>query len=87
MRKQANMVRCAFFEWLSEETKRSKDDMEEQFNKETKQGWRFAADAARSTDETAISRIASIRHVESLTQLEDPSCLPLGTKGESPKQG
>ena len=29
--------------------------MEEQFNKEAKQGWRFAADAARMTDETAGS--------------------------------
>ena len=29
--------------------------MEEQFNKEAKEGWRFAADAARITDETAGS--------------------------------
>ena len=27
--------------------------MEEQFNKEAKEGWRFAADAARITDERA----------------------------------
>ena len=27
--------------------------MEEQFNTESKQGWRFAADAARITDEEA----------------------------------
>ena len=29
--------------------------MEEQFNEEAKQGWRFAADAARITDEKAGS--------------------------------
>ena len=29
--------------------------MEEQFNREAKEGWRFAADAARITDETAGS--------------------------------
>ena len=29
--------------------------MEEQFNKEPKEGWRFAADAARITDERASS--------------------------------
>ena len=29
--------------------------MKEQFNKEAKEGWRFAADAARITDERANS--------------------------------
>ena len=29
--------------------------MEEKFNKEAKQGWRFAADSARITDEKASS--------------------------------
>ena len=29
--------------------------MEEQFNKEAKEGWMFAADAARIADETAAS--------------------------------
>ena len=29
--------------------------MEEEFSKEAKQGWRFAADATRITDETASS--------------------------------
>ena len=29
-----------------------KDEMEVQFNKEAKEGWRFAADAARITDES-----------------------------------
>ena len=29
--------------------------MEEQFNKESKEGWRFAAEAARITDERASS--------------------------------
>ena len=32
-----------------------KEEMEEQFNKEAKEGWRFAADAARITDERAGS--------------------------------
>ena len=32
-----------------------KEEMEEKFNKEVKEGWRFAADAARKTDETAGS--------------------------------
>ena len=32
-----------------------KVEMEVQFNKEAKQGWRFAADAARITDGNAIS--------------------------------
>ena len=32
-----------------------KEEMEEQFNREAKQGWRFAADAARITDENASS--------------------------------
>ena len=29
-----------------------KEEMEEQFNKKTKEGWRFAASAARVTEET-----------------------------------
>ena len=32
-----------------------KEGMEEQFNKEADEGWRFAADAARITDEGASS--------------------------------
>ena len=32
-----------------------KEDMEEQFNREAKEGWRFVADAARITDEKAGS--------------------------------
>ena len=32
-----------------------KEELEEQFNKEAKEGWRFAADAARITDERATS--------------------------------
>ena len=32
-----------------------KEEMEDQFNKEAKEGWRFAADAARNTDERAGS--------------------------------
>ena len=32
-----------------------KEEMEEQFNKQAKDGWRFAADAARITNENASS--------------------------------
>ena len=32
-----------------------KEEMEEQFNREAKEGWRFAADAAKITDERASS--------------------------------
>ena len=32
-----------------------KEEVEEQFNKEMKQGWKFAADAVRITDESAGS--------------------------------
>ena len=32
-----------------------KEEMEEQFNREAKEGWRFAAVAARITDERASS--------------------------------
>ena len=32
-----------------------REEMEEQFNKESKQGWRFAAEATRITDESAGS--------------------------------
>ena len=32
-----------------------KEEVEEQFNKEVKEGWRFPADAARITDERASS--------------------------------
>ena len=34
-----------------------KEEMEEQFNREAKEGWRFAADAARVTDERASSEV------------------------------
>ena len=37
------------------EHKMSKEEMEEQFTKEAKQGWRFAADTAIITDENASS--------------------------------
>ena len=32
-----------------------KEEIEEQFNREAKEGWMFAADAARITDDTASS--------------------------------
>ena len=34
-----------------------REEMEEQFNEESKQGWRLAADAARITDESAGSEV------------------------------
>ena len=37
------------------EHRMKKEDMEEQFNQETKKGWRFATDAARLTDDNASS--------------------------------
>ena len=39
------------------EHRMKKEGMEEQFNKETKQGWRFVADAARITFENASSEV------------------------------
>ena len=44
---------CDIF--LGIEHRMRKEQMEEQFNREAKEGWRFAADAARITDETAGS--------------------------------
>ena len=49
------MVRCAFDIFLGIEHKMRRVEMKEQFNKEAKQGWRLAADAARITDVTASS--------------------------------
>ena len=40
-----------YFFWI--EHKLRKEEMEKQFNREAKEGWRFAADAARITDERA----------------------------------
>ena len=45
--------RCDIFFGI--EHRLRKEEMEEQFNKEAKEGWRFAADAARITDERAGS--------------------------------
>ena len=42
--------------YLRHENRMRKEEMEEQFNKEAKQGWRSAADAARITDETTGSK-------------------------------
>ena len=46
-----------------------KEEMDEQFNKDVKQGWMFAADAAMITDENASRKIASVRLMESSWQL------------------
>ena len=45
--------RCDIF--FGTEHRLRKEEMEEQFNREAKEGWRCAADAARITDETAGS--------------------------------
>ena len=42
----------------------TKGDMEEQFNKEAKEGWRFAVEAARITDERAGSEDPKSIHQE-----------------------
>ena len=42
--------KCDIFFWIEHRLRK-----EEQFNKEAKEGWRFAADAARITDETTGS--------------------------------
>ena len=47
-----NKGKCDFF---GIEHRVRKEEMEEQLNREAKEGWRFAADAARITDETASS--------------------------------
>ena len=44
----------------------SKEEMEEQLNKEAKEDWRFAADAARITDVNASSEDCKMYVEESL---------------------
>ena len=66
MRVEEKRLRCALLNgsgWSTEkksfdiffrtEHRLRKEEMEEQFNRETKEGWRFAASAARITEETA----------------------------------
>ena len=43
----------SFDNFSGKEHRMRKEEMEEQFNKETKQGWRFAANAARIIDDNA----------------------------------
>ena len=45
-------VRDLFYGWTTE---LRKEEMEDQFNREGKEGWRYAADAARITNERASS--------------------------------
>ena len=56
----------AIFFWI--EHKLRKEELEKQFNREAKEGWRFAADAARITDERAGGEDQSIRQEEYLCQ-------------------
>ena len=64
-----------------------KEAMEVQFNKEAKQGWRFAADAARITDENASSEdsqsTATWEQLLAKTKLSQSR----ETMGELPKHG
>ena len=46
----------SFDNFFGMEHRMRKEEMEEQFNKETKQGWRFAANAARIIDDNAGSK-------------------------------
>ena len=52
-RKSMRRYRGTFDIFFGTEHRLRKEEMEEQFNKEAKEGWRFAADAARITDERA----------------------------------
>ena len=45
----------AFDVFFGIEHRLRKEEMEEQFNSEATEGWRFAPDAARVTDESASS--------------------------------
>ena len=45
----------AFDVFFGIEHRLRKEEMEEQFNREATEGWRFAADASRVTDESASS--------------------------------
>ena len=59
--------------------------MEEQFNKEAKQGWRLAADAARITDEN--SSIEDRKHTSGGVVVAVDSSLSQATREELPKHG
>ena len=54
-RKYMRRHKGTFDIFFGNEHRMRREKMEEQFNKETKQGWRFAADAAKITDENAGS--------------------------------
>ena len=71
MKPESKLLRCTLLNgsaWSTErkyiliiffgvEHRLRKEEMEEQFNKEVKEGWIFAADAARITDERAGSDV------------------------------
>ena len=61
-----------------------KDEMEEQLNKEAKEGWRFAADAARITDERADSPVIWEQLLERKKEQSRPS---QRTKAELSRSG
>ena len=54
-RKYIRRYKGTFDFFFGVEHRLRKEEMEEQFNKEAKQGWRHAADSARITDEKASS--------------------------------
>ena len=82
-------------EWIGmEHRKERKEEMVEQFNREAKEGWRFAADAARVTDESASSEdrthtlggvfVAVDSNLGAVVGEKEPS---QGMKEKSPKYG
>ena len=78
MKKEAKLLRCTLLNGSAWSTERKYmrrykgkcdiffEEMEEQFNKESKEGWRFAADAARITDERVGIEIRSTHQEEFL---------------------
>ena len=53
---EARRLRCALLDGSAWNRLR-KGEMEEEFNKEAKEGWRCAADAARITDENVSDEV------------------------------
>ena len=88
--------KCDIFFWI--ENRLRKEEMEEQFNEEAKEGWRFAADAARVTDETAGSEdrkhtsggvfVAVDSNLGAVVGEEEGAVASIqATRAESPKHG
>ena len=91
-KKYVEMHKCTF-DIFEIEHRMKKVELEEQFNKEVKQGWRFAADAANSEDCNHTSDGVFVTIDSDLGDVVDKeegavmSCRSQGTKDESPKRG